>query len=48
MRWCEARRDFRSVDRIGTLHLTGETFPDEAGTTLADWSRLTAVPSQED
>lgn len=40
--WCEARQDFRSfrVDRIAALHLTGETFPDEPGTTLADWRRL--------
>ena len=40
--WCEARSDFRSfrVDRIETLHPTGETFPDEPGTTLADWRRL--------
>jgi predicted DNA-binding transcriptional regulator YafY len=40
--WCEARGDFRSfrVDRITTLTPTGETFPDEPGTTLADWRRL--------
>lgn len=40
--WCEARAGFRSfrVDRIETLHPTGETFPDEPGTTLADWRRL--------
>jgi len=40
--WCEARGDFRSfrVDRIEGLHPTGETFPDEAGTTVADWRRL--------
>jgi predicted DNA-binding transcriptional regulator YafY len=40
--WCEARGDFRSfrVDRIGELHPTGEPFPDDPGTTLADWRRL--------
>lgn len=40
--WCEARSDFRSfrVDRIDTLHSTGETFPDEPGTTLTDWRSL--------
>jgi predicted DNA-binding transcriptional regulator YafY len=40
--WCETRADFRSfrVDRIETLRLTGETVPDEPGTTLADWHRL--------
>jgi predicted DNA-binding transcriptional regulator YafY len=40
--WCEARQDFRAfrVDRIETLVLTGETFPDEPGRTLADWRRL--------
>lgn len=40
--WCEARAALRSfrVDRIGTLLPTGETFPDEPGTTLADWQRL--------
>lgn len=40
--WCEARKDFRSfrVDRIEGLQPTGETFPDEAGTTVADWRRL--------
>lgn len=40
--WCEAREGFRSfrVDRIQTLRQTGETFPDEPGTTLADWRRL--------
>jgi predicted DNA-binding transcriptional regulator YafY len=43
--WCEARADFRSfrVDRIKELYLTGETFPDTPGSTLADWRRLTAV-----
>jgi predicted DNA-binding transcriptional regulator YafY len=43
--WCEARRDFRSfrVDRIETLFPTGEVFPAEPGTTLADWRRLTAT-----
>jgi predicted DNA-binding transcriptional regulator YafY len=43
--WCEARRDFRSfrVDRIETLSPTGEVFPVEPGTTLADWRRLTAT-----
>ncbi|HLQ18712.1 MAG TPA: YafY family protein, partial [Tabrizicola sp.] len=42
--WCEARAGFRSfrVDRIGTLHPTGETFADEPGTTLADWRRLSS------
>jgi predicted DNA-binding transcriptional regulator YafY len=40
--WCEARAAFRSfrVDRIETLRPTGVTFPDEPGTTLADWRRL--------
>jgi predicted DNA-binding transcriptional regulator YafY len=40
--WCEARRALRSfrVDRIGALRTTGETFPDDPGTTLADWRRL--------
>lgn len=40
--WCEARQDFRSfrVDRINALRLTGETFADDPGTTLADWRRL--------
>jgi predicted DNA-binding transcriptional regulator YafY len=40
--WCETRQDFRSfrVDRIETLTLMGETFPDEAGRTLADWRLL--------
>lgn len=40
--WCEARQDFRSfrVDRIELLRLTGETFPDDPGTTLADWRLL--------
>ena len=40
--WCELRSDFRSfrVDRITDLWLTGETFPDDPGTTLADWRRL--------
>jgi predicted DNA-binding transcriptional regulator YafY len=40
--WCEARADFRSfrVDRIGQVHPTGEPFPDDPGTTLADWRRL--------
>jgi predicted DNA-binding transcriptional regulator YafY len=40
--WCEARGDFRSfrVDRIEVLEPTGESFPDEPGTTLADWRRL--------
>lgn len=39
--WCEARHDFRSfrVDRIEALRPTEETFPDEPGTTLADWRR---------
>lgn len=46
--WCEARAGFRSfrVDRIRTLHPTGETFPEEPGTTLADWRRLSAPPSE--
>jgi len=40
--WCEARQDFRSfrVDRIEKLALTGETFPDDPGTTLRDWRQL--------
>lgn len=40
--WCEARQDFRSfrVDRIEALRQTGEGFPDDPGTTLADWRRL--------
>jgi predicted DNA-binding transcriptional regulator YafY len=40
--WCETRAAFRSfrVDRIAALHPTGTTFPDEPGTTLADWRRL--------
>lgn len=40
--WCEARQGFRSfrVDRIEALHLTGEPFPDDPGTTVADWRRL--------
>jgi predicted DNA-binding transcriptional regulator YafY len=40
--WCETRGDFRSfrVDRIDSLHLTGESFPEAPGTTLADWRRL--------
>ena len=40
--WCEARGDFRSfrVDRIESLQLTDAHFPDEPGTTLADWRRL--------
>jgi predicted DNA-binding transcriptional regulator YafY len=40
--WCETRGDFRSfrVDRIESLALTGETFRDQPGTTLADWRRL--------
>jgi predicted DNA-binding transcriptional regulator YafY len=43
--WCESRSEFRSfrVDRIGRLTLTGQTFPDDPGTTLADWRRLTAA-----
>ncbi|MBA3911738.1 MAG: transcriptional regulator [Rhodobacter sp.] len=43
--WCEARDDFRSfrVDRIKALHLTGESFPDEPGKTLADWRRLNSA-----
>jgi len=42
--WCETRGDFRSfrVDRIDTLTPTGETFPAEPGTTLADWRRVSA------
>ena len=42
--WCEARGDFRSfrVDRITALTPTGETFPDEPGTTVADWRRLSS------
>jgi predicted DNA-binding transcriptional regulator YafY len=37
--WCEARNDFRSfrIDRIVALTATGEVFPDEPGTTLADY-----------
>lgn len=40
--WCETRGALRSfrVDRIATLEPTGETFPDEPGTTLADWRNL--------
>ncbi len=40
--WCETRGDFRSfrVDRIQSLAATGQTFPDDPGTTLADWRRL--------
>lgn len=40
--WCEARADFRSfrVDRIETLVMSGETFPDEPGTTLSDWRQI--------
>lgn len=42
--WCETRDDFRSfrVDRIDSLTPTGETFPDEPGSTVADWRRLTS------
>jgi predicted DNA-binding transcriptional regulator YafY len=40
--WCETRQDFRSfrVDRIETMTPTGQIFPDEPGTALADWRRL--------
>jgi predicted DNA-binding transcriptional regulator YafY len=40
--WCEIRGDFRSfrVDRIKSLRLTGESFAEEPGKTLADWRRL--------
>lgn len=40
--WCESRRDFRSfrVDRIEALRLTGDGFPHDPGSTLADWRRL--------
>lgn len=41
--WCEVRAAFRSfrVDRIDSLTTwPGETFPDDPGTTLADWRRL--------
>lgn len=40
--WCEMRGDFRSfrVDRILSLNPTGQTFPDDPGTTHADWRRL--------
>ena len=40
--WCETRSALRSfrVDRIGALRTTGETFPDDPGTTLADWRLL--------
>lgn len=40
--WCETREDFRSfrVDRIESLRTTGETFPDDPGTTLFDWRRV--------
>jgi predicted DNA-binding transcriptional regulator YafY len=40
--WCETRQALRSfrVDRIEVLHLTGDTFPDDPGTTLADWRLL--------
>jgi predicted DNA-binding transcriptional regulator YafY len=39
--WCETRGGFRSfrVDRVQALQPTGTTFPDEPGTTLADWRR---------
>ena len=40
--WCETRGDFRSfrVDRIDSLRLTDESFPEVPGTTLDDWRRL--------
>jgi predicted DNA-binding transcriptional regulator YafY len=40
--WCEAREGFRSfrVDRIEALRPTGETYPEEPGTTLTDWRGL--------
>jgi predicted DNA-binding transcriptional regulator YafY len=40
--WCETRQALRSfrVDRIEALRLTGESFPDDPGTTLADWRLL--------
>ncbi|WP_137112895.1 YafY family protein [Rhodobacter sp. SY28-1] len=40
--WCETRLALRSfrVDRIEALRLTGEPFPDDPGTTLADWRLL--------
>jgi predicted DNA-binding transcriptional regulator YafY len=46
--WCETRDDFRSfrVDRIESLALTGQTFPDEPGRTLADWRRQTESRNQ--
>jgi predicted DNA-binding transcriptional regulator YafY len=46
--WCETRGDFRSfrVDRIESLTLTAQTFPDEPGRTLADWRRQTESRNQ--
>jgi predicted DNA-binding transcriptional regulator YafY len=43
--WCETRGALRSfrVDRITTLELTGEPFPQEPGATLADWRRLHSI-----
>lgn len=40
--WDEIRGDFRCfrVDRIKSLRLTGESFAEEPGKTLADWRRL--------
>lgn len=40
--WCETRQALRSfrVDRIEALRRTGESFPDDPGTTLADWRLL--------
>ena len=40
--WCETRSALRSfrVDRIAALRLTDQTFPDDPGTTLADWRLL--------
>ena len=46
--FCEARLDFRSfrVDRIVAITPTGETYPDEAGRTLADYKASVSPSSQ--
>ena len=43
--WCEARQDFRSfrVDRIARLDLLAQTFPHEAGRSLADFLRASGA-----
>jgi len=43
--FCEARGDFRSfrLDRIVSIHETGETFPREAGRELADYKARIAA-----